>query len=183
MTYEVHIVFLWTDRSTHQSLKPDFLPEMFCLLHVAHLQPPIRYTTNIMISWLWTLASLPSVIPLDFPNTLSKRWSCTHFADEENWGSEMAVDAPKLTQLGLRKGKILTQTQNILWWADKRSCDPSIPNLRQQPNFPLSGASGLPQDDRASPSEILSKYRGNCHFFFFLEVKNLQTSAVSYGSI
>ena len=49
-----HFLESLTDQfgSTHQSLKPDFLPEMYCLPHIAHLQPPIRYTTNIIISWL-----------------------------------------------------------------------------------------------------------------------------------
>ena len=37
------------------------------------------------------------------------------------------------------------------------SWDPSIPNLRQRPDFPLRRTSGLPQDDSAGPPEILSK--------------------------
>ena len=37
------------------------------------------------------------------------------------------------------------------------SWDPSIPNLRQRPDFPLRSTSGLPQDDSAGPPEILSK--------------------------
>lgn len=63
------------------------------------------------------------------------------------------------------------------------SWNPSIPNLRQRSDFPLSGTSGLPQDDSASPPEILSKYinRRNCHFYV-LEVKNVQITTVSYGS-
>lgn len=132
------------------------------------------------ITWPWTCGSLlsrvSSVASFYFPNTLSKRWICTHFASEENWGSERTGGHPKLNQLGWRKGKILTQARSALWWADKRTCDASTRELRQQIHFPLSGLSGLPQDDKASPPEILSRYRWNCNF---LQVKKWSNISIS----